>query len=500
MPPIAPLFRWTRLATIALIGLLVNLGFTGSMMAQDYDRAGFRSLGSRQIPTPNQLLAKLGQLRELDLPQSNAQQLRELGEKILSNMSPEDRENFKSMAEQLLQNQQGELPPQLSELAESFREQARRQGKDFEFRDLLKQLPDNFPTPGNNVDPGSGATTYPPFRNLPQGQTTPPETVSPPANNNPPVTDPGVTSGGSVGGSTGNNPTELPGTGDLEQLAEQFEESISEMPETRRFDPGEGFAENNQPLRPRGNESAGNRIDRIIMDAVENRLSNSGEAQSRIAESVNSAFSGLMEGINNRMKQRDWSSSVSERSRGIGHRIQEQMNHRPAARGNRSWFGSGWGGSGSGGLSGSGDFLTRVLPILGAFLLLGGLGWFALRYASMEDKSVRQLLFGGRFRLPKINSAEQLVRAVDAFLLARFGKPSSWWHSRRAEVALNADIPGKTENIRELVDCYEYARYSEVGRLLSKEQIQRCTSILLDLSSTRTSDDPEATQDGGLHE
>ena len=468
----------------------------------------FRRLDRLQPPSPNRLLQKIASLQGVSLPQSRNQQLMELGQQILSDMPDEQKEQLRGFAEQILQNPDMEIPDEWSGLAEDL---AQRFGEeDFQNTpglqsEQLRQLMERFSDSG----PGS-SSTLPNFRF-------------------PEVDDPGASRTPSAPRNSGSRPSQnsiprrpsaLPGSGipetpdrpsfdmpDLpgnqsgapfeidKQTIERIRDSISGIPEeslggSGQFEPPQGLLDRPEfedAISRLPNESVGNMFDRAIMRAVERQRSGSGESADRIGEAFNSAFGGLIE----RMQDRIGGDS---NGREIGRRVQQRLSNSRSSRsssGRSSWTGGGssWGtgfgggsGAGIGGLAG----LWNVFWPLIIFLIIGGMVFWLIRNSSVHEAGQRSGLFGRRFRMPSIRTSEDLVLAMDRFLLNRFGKPSSWWHSRRAELALVSELPGKASAISELVDGYEYARYSEVGGSLSSQQIERCASILKELSETKS--------------
>ena len=446
-----------------------------SLPAQGFNLSS-RQLPEKLVPTPDQLLQKLSRLQGVDLPTSPNEQLMELGEKILSEMSPQQQKYLQELARQFQQGREPRIPPELKGLAENFQRQMLKEGQSLEFEDLLKELPQGWlppaSTPNGNPDStlperAGNSRTEPrrePRRDIPERDRTPSPAAPPRAESEIP------------------GPRELFDPEEAKRIAERLRDSISELPDNESYQPDPDWFEPEREPRFSADDSGeyiGNRFDRMIMEAVENQLNRSDESRSRMADAVGDMFSGLVDRVHSRINEKDWSSN--RRARGIGQQLHNQIRSRsesPSGGGFWRRFGSATPGDGLGGISGG--------WLLGLLLLAAMVACIWLMRKSTTGSGGVTRLFGGRsFRLPrKIRTADELVQAVDGFLLGRFGKPSSWWHSRRAEAALCYQLPNKGPRISQLVNCYEYARYSEVGESLSSAQIEECTAILHELASS----------------
>ena len=446
-----------------------------TLIAQD-PGTSFREFQNELIPTPDQLLRKLSKLQGVKLPQSQAQKLKELGEKFLAGMTPDQKKILRDLAEKYKQGQTDGIPPNFRKLADEIQEQLGQGNQPFELKDLLDKWPDDLDFPqtsrnpnrpetanrGNREDWRSGNPALPGEAGPSLTEQDPPKVI--PSNQVPLI--------------------------DLDQaarIAERFKDSISQIPQEGRFEPNPDLFDradqkgNYSSGDPR--ESIGNRFDRMIMNAVENQLSESGDSRSPIAQAVNDMFGGMVDRVHTRMNRQDWSNNGNRRSQSAVPSWDNRLGQRSAGL---SWprFDS------MGDVNATGSSSWFFLVAMG-LTLIGIIAWLGRRVLSNNKTGSRGFLSRRNFRVPKIGTTDEMIRAVDGFLLSRFGKPSSWWHSRRAEVALCHDSPDLGNRIGQLVDCYEYARYSEVGNSLSNDQIQECSSILRDLASRRpTRDDP----------
>jgi hypothetical protein len=82
------------------------------------------------------------------------------------------------------------------------------------------------------------------------------------------------------------------------------------------------------------------------------------------------------------------------------------------------------------------------------------------------------------FRVLRLESNEELVRAVDQFLARRFGRASSWWHCRAVERALADLAPHLSDEIARLAAAYEVARYGPTSHRLAPDELEQSAGTL----------------------
>ncbi len=443
------------------------------------DDPGFRQFRKELVPSPDALLSKLSQLQGVKLPQTTAQKLKQLGEQILGGMTPEQQRQLQGLAQQFMQGESQGVPPAYQDLAQNLQRQLQQQGSPVDLAELLNQLPTTLPGTLDPLKP-----PHRPSQSSPSAPDTGPVTPNQSANPaNRSRTPQGPLDSADPQDSTpsaefGAGEISLPQGDEARRIVEQFRNSIPET-ESRPFQPDPEWFE--QKERPTGysaedsNESIGNRFDRMLMDAVNKQLNAPSQPDSRIVQSVGTLFEGLIDRVHKSVRQRDW-SSTNRRAEQLGNRLQN--------RGRRLSAGSRFRGLAWPGLDASPRYDLWGIALLGG--LFGGLGlWWLSRNRRQNQLGRSGLVSGRRFRVPRIRDSHELVQAVDDFLLTRFGKSSDCWHSRRAEMALCSLMPGRDVPIRQLIDCYEYARYSEVGNSLDTAQVQRCREILRGLAAAQ---------------
>ena len=124
-----------------------------------------------------------------------------------------------------------------------------------------------------------------------------------------------------------------------------------------------------------------------------------------------------------------------------------------------------------------------LLYALGTFILFG-IGFFLLRrlMSSTNENIVKQRELQRKLETNSANP-EDVVEAVDLFLLSRFGTDSSWWNSSHASDQLTANQPDWREKIASLFQVYRWSRYQADGDAnISSEQTQLVSSTLQELN------------------
>ncbi len=77
-----------------------------------------------------------------------------------------------------------------------------------------------------------------------------------------------------------------------------------------------------------------------------------------------------------------------------------------------------------------------------------------------------------------VRRPEDLVQALDRFLIARFGGRATWWHCRAVERALTELAPEARDDVARLVATYELARYGPRSRPVAPHQLEQATATL----------------------
>jgi hypothetical protein len=101
-----------------------------------------------------------------------------------------------------------------------------------------------------------------------------------------------------------------------------------------------------------------------------------------------------------------------------------------------------------------------------------------------------------KFALRRIESPNDLVRAVDRFLFAQFGLASCWWHCRAVERALAGLRPDLRGEISELVEAYELSRYGPDPAEISPSRVQQAAATLRRLADSLLAAAEPAPQPG----
>ncbi len=453
---------------------------TSPLFAQQVQHR-FAPLSPSTVPTPNQLTQRLqAQLGSLNLNSSFADRFKDMSS-MLDGMDPEQIKKLMELGQQFQQGDSPEIPDDLRQMLErkmqdrAFVEQLRNMEG---MQDLLPNsgLPSAERIPGVN----------PPKKSSPQpnqGRTRPP--VNPRQGAQGRSSQPSNPNSETEGYSRQPQPNRMPNGFDpseAERLTERFLEQLKQN-RSRDLDLPDLPEEN-----PFGNptDPVGNRFDRMILEAINNRANSDPESTSRFMKSLDSAFEGVAGHLHETARDSGFLDSLGSRGR---NRRSGFSSRRPRPS-----------------VLGGVDIPTVTTPNNFAevsWVLLAGMGvvllalltWLGLRvFGGKSDiATAGTSLFSRRFRIGKIKTPGQLVQAVDGYLLSTFGKPSSWWHSRRAESALLTQTPSMDSEIAELVDVYEYIRYSEVGNSISENQITQGAQILKQLVAAK----PQAvTEDG----
>lgn len=110
------------------------------------------------------------------------------------------------------------------------------------------------------------------------------------------------------------------------------------------------------------------------------------------------------------------------------------------------------------------------------------LAYILIRNVAIDQTAATKRKFGKRFRNAKIQSQQDLVEAVDFFLISKFGSDSSWWNAKHAHNVLCAGAPEYDAKINDLIKQYTRARYMRAEVVLSESEQQSHKTTLQDLA------------------
>ncbi len=439
------------------------LNLPGGSGSDPRDLSAFlEKLGVRSFASNSRLMDELlekGTNFLNSLPPEQKENLEKLAREYLRRNSPGADKDLEGSLSQMLEELKrfegsGEaLPESLAPFGEKFDEIARS----FADKQRDKRSPPGESAPGNKESKdrprgnGSGKkndrSSADPENNNPQ-----PEQVDPDTANRGGQPDSGIKDRG------GNNPGEKNGKNNGSNPSNKGKDE-------RRNDSGE-------------EESVGTRFDRMIMDAIENgisdRESNKGDG---IAGSIDSFLDAIVRNI----------EKAHDRRR------QFEGENRQNDFWNKNRKGD-FGNNGQGNSLFSGDNLGSMLAApfrwLGHWRWLGILAagillyWLFRKLAAMD---LGERITGHdrpRYRHAQLRSARQLVESVDRFLLARFGRGADWWTVRKAQAELQNQELRRVSDSRldELASAYERARYSPNDATLDASLLQNASETLKDLA------------------
>jgi hypothetical protein len=226
--------------------------------------------------------------------------------------------------------------------------------------------------------------------------------------------------------------------------------------------------------RPRTRRQFDEAVNRIIMDAARTAADQEAESgamatalsrESFLTPLVDKARESLAGRNHWNSSEREWMRAQERRVRGWN--LRERLHWKPpvasppaadAAASSLEWK------------------LLAAPVVFGAVVLLLAPVWVRLRpklaaylQASATLASLRSL---------EIDSPQELVAAVDRFLLATFGLSAAWWHCRKVGRELRRLRPELSGEIEELADLYELARFGPDATTISAESLERAASTL----------------------
>lgn len=134
-------------------------------------------------------------------------------------------------------------------------------------------------------------------------------------------------------------------------------------------------------------------------------------------------------------------------------------------------------------LAPGGSLWVLLSPVLLCLLILATIPlWRRLQPKLSKYLNVSAALT--HFALLRIDSRDDLVRAVDRFLLLRFGLVSTWWHCRTVERALAGLRPELRSEVASLMATYEISRYGPNPEAVTHEQVQEAAEVLRRLAES----------------
>jgi hypothetical protein len=96
--------------------------------------------------------------------------------------------------------------------------------------------------------------------------------------------------------------------------------------------------------------------------------------------------------------------------------------------------------------------------------------------------------------MPRIDTPDDLVEAVDGLLIARFGADALWWHCGAVEQALGEQRPEMIQDISQLIEVYETARYGPETYEINPAQLERAAHALARLAESHPHAEEPAPQ------
>jgi hypothetical protein len=476
----------TRAVSCAIVLLF---GASGALLPAPKLKAqasqDLREFSPELIPGPGELLERLQKIGIASRADASNQWLAELaqkGEEILSGMSPEQQQGLRQLAERYLQDRGvttgGNNNRSLADLARKLQEQSKSNPDSVQrvIEDLQRQFQEieqpnrSSGTGRDEVDSGPPQSARQrggiPVLPEPLRVEQPRSSGSPDAagNDRPPRGDrSGIRPPFPYPPQDQAAPGNLPGTATRKPVERQSGENRASA------DPAPAL--NSVVAAPQ--ERLGVRFDRMLMEAAQRGIESADpDTQSQVAGSVNSILDVLARNIDSVVRNHNVGTGRGSRP-GSGrsspfNRLWNRNTNPLASPASLAWpdVTAWW-----------------PVPVLAGiaclvWFLLRRLGWIA------ADDPELQLGRPVRFRYKPLTSPDHLVRSVDRFLLAHFGRTADWWDVRRAQDQLSGQGIRHVSDIRleELVIAYEQARYSPAAGHPDARQLESAGEILRDLA------------------
>ena len=136
----------------------------------------------------------------------------------------------------------------------------------------------------------------------------------------------------------------------------------------------------------------------------------------------------------------------------------------------------------------------KLIYAAGLISILAVAVYLIFRLVPTADENVLKQRELQRKLQNKSANSNDVVEAVDLFLLSRFGAASSWWNSKHATDQITTSQPDWREKVSSLFQVYRWSRYQADGNAsVSAEQNELVNSTLLELSRSGKDSDGRST-------
>lgn len=249
---------------------------------------------------------------------------------------------------------------------------------------------------------------------------------------------------------------------------------LSQLHDAGRSGPADAVLTENDGFR--------DRMNRILLQAAEDSLARNSNDASQL-NVLERTFQRIAESAKDRLDEKspDWRRRMGRKLKSLDSRLVQSSASSVAL-----WRGS----------SSSAPSLTRpshVTTWLVGLLLavLAVVVW--RRLAAHVARQPPSLLKKLRIKVKSIDSRQDLILAVDEFLISRLGRRSDSWNCQMMKESLCAAHPEHIAPIVMLVDDYELARYAPKSTAISRSRLQRCSATLRQLVNIATPNDESAS-------
>ncbi len=482
------------------VTLLLLVTGIPTRVAYPQSTQNLRDFDSEEIPGPGELLKALGRIGIKPNGLGSQEWVDDLvkqGKQILEGMSPEQQKGMRELAEKYMRDR-GITPgtgqdDALTDLARQFQQQlqndpnAKEQIETFQkqFEEIERSQSSYNSNASDRIQPGVDPDNPLPENLLPdQGR----GSSNSRRNNrnreeggNSERPSPGKNPNADSNNNSNDQPDPDRDTSKNTPLPPSNDASSS-SPSTNEEN-GSLFRQPPVALTQTPEEQVGVRFDRMLLEAAQRGLeSTDAETRSRIAGSVDSILDHLAKNVESVVRKH---SAEGGRRNGRG----MQRNRRSESPFSNLWNRDSGDTSAGGPFSVSG--LLSLWPLLLGAIVMGVVWWW-LRYTGIVNPSNQELdeQRPVRYRYSRTRSPEQLVKSVDRFLLARFGRGANWWNVRRAQAQLaNQEVRRVSDSqLEELVCAYEQSRYTSTHEGLGPDQIELIGEILRELALDLTTE------------
>lgn len=198
-----------------------------------------------------------------------------------------------------------------------------------------------------------------------------------------------------------------------------------------------------------------NRMNRILLDAAKESTQNasSRKVDEKTKNAMSEFLSELAMAANKRMKEAEIDRDVLNSMNSRLSSSQNQQSNRMSAENSNA--------SGEGSWFGRGGMITLLMFIAGgSVVVLVLLGLKKQQSRIPKKQIVRKSFAEVQSKVNRINSAGDLVLALDEYVGWRFGYGSAWWHNGQVRHGLLTEHPALQSKIQQLMSTYERARYA----------------------------------------